>query len=111
MVLRGRVLADRYHAHLLTRPLEVRRTLLYVLNNVRKHLPATTSLARTWVDPYSTAVCFDGWSTPVDLPRWGPGSRPDAVPRAAPRLWLLSTGWRHRHGGLEPGALRGTRPR
>ena len=34
----GRVLAERYHARPLKTPLEVRRALLYVLNNERKHV-------------------------------------------------------------------------
>jgi hypothetical protein len=109
MRLRGRVLADRYHARLLGTPLEVRRALLYVLNNVRKHLPPTTMLPRDWIDPYSTAACFDGWSTCITLPRWGPGGDPELLPRTQPRLWLLHTGWR-RHGALDPGAQPGSRP-
>jgi hypothetical protein len=108
MRLRGRVLADRYHARLLSTPLEVRMALLYVLNNARKHLPETTTLPADWVDPYSTAACFDGWRVRVSVPRWGPGSRPDALPRAEPRLWLLHTGWR-RHGRLDPGTPPGSR--
>jgi hypothetical protein len=110
MKLGGRVLADRYHARLLATPLEVRRALLYVLNNVRKHLPATTTLPRDWVDPYSTAACFDGWRAGIAVPRWGPGSCPDALPRAEPRLWLLRSGWRAR-GRLDPAARPGPRAR
>jgi hypothetical protein len=109
MGLSGRVVADRYHAHVLTTPLEVRRALLYVLNNVRKHLPATTTLPPGWLDPYSTAACFDGWSASIAAPRWGPGSQPDALPRAAPQLWLLRHGWLRR-GRLDPDARPGTRP-
>ena len=36
---RGSVWADRYHAHVLKTPREVRNALVYVLNNVRKHMP------------------------------------------------------------------------
>ena len=35
----GAVWAERYHAHMLTTPGEVRNALVYVLNNFRKHVP------------------------------------------------------------------------
>jgi REP element-mobilizing transposase RayT len=37
MARRGRVIADRWHQHILRTPTEVRRALAYVLNNFRKH--------------------------------------------------------------------------
>jgi putative transposase len=37
MQRRGKVLADRYHAHILRTPTEVRRVRHYLLNNARRH--------------------------------------------------------------------------
>src|SRR6185295_2395854 len=53
---KGRVVAQRYHALVLERPLQVRTAIRYVLQNIRKHMP-------TWVglDPMSSALQFDGW--------------------------------------------------
>ncbi|MEO1483806.1 MAG: hypothetical protein AAFU77_16985, partial [Myxococcota bacterium] len=48
-------------------------------------------LPRTFVDPCSSAAHFDGWKSPPDVPKHDPPTV------AAPRTWLLSTGWRH-HG-------------
>jgi hypothetical protein len=66
MKRRGRVVADRYHARLLATPLELRRALLYVLNNTRRHAAqrgadALAQLPRGWLDPFSSAPVFDGW--------------------------------------------------
>jgi hypothetical protein len=66
----GRVLADRYHAHVLKTPTETRRAVLYVRNNHRRHMAqAGNPLPRGYVDHFSS----DG---------------PDiALP--PPRTWLL----------------------
>jgi hypothetical protein len=53
---RGRVWADRFHARLLRTPREVRNALVYVLNNVRKHIGRVRGM-----DPCSSARWFDGW--------------------------------------------------
>lgn len=85
----GRVLADRYHAHVLRSPREVRNALAYVLRNARKH-----RLEVAGTDPCSSAPWFDGWRERwrevVDRPAW---LRP-------PSTWLLAHGWR-RLGLLE----------
>jgi hypothetical protein len=60
---RGQVLADRYHAHILKTPAEVRNAVHYVLGNLRKHT------GRAGVDAYCSLA------------------RPDLV--VAPRTWLL----------------------
>ena len=63
---RGRVLADRYHAHILRTPSEVRRAVHYVLHNYRKHVVSRGgTLAASYVDPYSSASCEHG----IVLPR------------------------------------------
>lgn len=49
---RGRVLADRYHAHILRTPSEVRNAVRYVRDNHRKH---ARGVAPAFVDPYTSA--------------------------------------------------------
>jgi putative transposase len=46
---KGRVFADRYHAHVLRTPTEVKRAVHYVRNNFAKHVGAR------YVDEYSSA--------------------------------------------------------
>jgi REP element-mobilizing transposase RayT len=111
---RGPVLAERYHSRVLRSPTEVRRALVYVLNNARKH--------GAWIaprpDPYSSGPSFDGWrtgsagahSTPSLGSRVAPLVPPASVQRpppcradgarwsdaavSPPRTWLLTLGWR-----------------
>jgi hypothetical protein len=83
---RGRVWADRYHAHPLRTPREVRNALVYVLNNFRKHVRGARGL-----DPRSSARWFDGWRQRLGRVR-------DHSPVADPRTWLARVGWRR--GGL-----------
>jgi REP element-mobilizing transposase RayT len=83
---RGRVWGDRFHAHLLSRPREVRNALVYVLNNWRKHVPGAHGL-----DPRSSARWFSGWRQRA--PAEG------LSPVAAARTWLASVGWL-RHGRI-----------
>jgi REP element-mobilizing transposase RayT len=96
----GRVLADRYHAHVLRSPREVRNALAYVLENARKH-----RIEMAGPDPCSSAPWFDGWLggdrvalVDIERPHW----------LRAARSWLLAHGWR-RLGLLEPGARPGGR--
>lgn len=86
---RGRVWADRYHARALKTPTEVRRGLVYVLTNWRKHVPRAQGF-----DPCSSAIWFDGWkeaASPLATTR----ARADS-PVARPRTWLAALGWRRR---------------
>jgi REP element-mobilizing transposase RayT len=87
---RGAVFSDRYHARALRTLLEVRRALLYVLQNHRHHARAHPVAQ---LDPLSSAVYFDGFS------RGGPSNRSRDCPVAEPSTWLLRFGWR-RHGLL-----------
>jgi putative transposase len=48
----GKVLADRYHAHILKTPTEVRRVRNYLLTNARKHY------GHIGPDPYTSAVAL-----------------------------------------------------
>ena len=96
---RGAVFSDRYHARILRTPLEVRRALIYVLQNHRRHHTGPGRPSR--FDVFSTAAYFDGFKVPI--PRW-PRSGfvpPVEPPVAPPQTWLLRTGWR-RHGLLAP---------
>ncbi len=93
---KGRVFSDRYHARIITSPLQARRELAYVLNNWRKHGEDRNGVARTWlVDPFSTGAGFMGWRERADAPfAWKLPPAYEAMPVHAPRGWLLRTGWR-----------------
>ena len=99
----GRVLADRYHVHVLRTPREVRNALAYCLLNARRHLAKTgRALSRAArIDPASSGRWFRGWRTPL-----GPADAREPCPVAAPHTWLLRTGWR-RHGLLDPAEIPG----
>ncbi len=117
---RGKVFADRFHSRVLKTPLEVKRVLAYVLGNARRHaIRQGRTKPQRWVDPYSSAVWFDGWRGARGAPMayvafafrgaapLGRGD-PRAGPRgecevAAPRSHVLARGWR-RHGLLDVGA-------
>ncbi len=69
----GRVLADRFHGHVLRTPTEVRRAVAYVHDNHRRHMAQVGKpLAHDYVDEY--------------------GSHGARVPLPTPRTWLLRTG-------------------
>ena len=98
----GDVLADRYHARMLSTPREVHRALRYVLLNSRKHTVGRAS-ARSSVplDPASSARWFDGWK------RWTlPPSNQEPPSVARARTLLLTVGWR-RHGLIDPADVPG----
>jgi REP element-mobilizing transposase RayT len=103
---KGALFADRYHAHALKSPREVRNALAYVLNNARKH--GRKAPAR-WIDHCSSGLLFDGWCTGKFVSDEGPGDLfvDDRPITAAPRTWLLTIGWR-RHGPLRPDELSGS---
>ena len=93
--------ADRYHDHILKTPREVRNALQYVLHNAHHHAAEGRMVSAPHaIDLYSSAPWFTDFVASVtvrgleDIPR----------PIAAPRTWLLGTGWK-RHGLL---ALRTT---
>jgi len=83
----GRVIADRYHTHVLRTPREVRNALAYVLDNASHH-----GIHFAGPDPCSSAAWFDGWKCERDR---GRVSGHSFLLRA--RTWLLAIGWR-RHG-------------
>jgi len=78
---KGTVFADRYHAHPLRTPREVRNALAYVLHNARHH-----GVRVLGIDPFSSGRWFDGWSRKLVFASRGPA--------ATARSWLLRVGWR-----------------
>ncbi len=136
---RGSVFSDRYHSRVLGTPLEVKNALRYVLNNAGRHSAASdrgvrlrgrvcspkTRINPVCLDPYSSAVWFDGWqgtrgippavfgmadarAAPLGCsdPRFLPDARPET---AEARSHLLQSGWR-RHGLIPIAAVPGPRP-
>jgi len=85
---RGRIWGDRYHAHALMTPREVRNGIVYVLLNFRKHLRGPPI-----VDPRSSGIWFEGWTH-------APEGQPPPCPTAVPRTWLASAGWRRAGGSI-----------
>jgi len=82
MQRRGPVFRERYHSHVLRGPTEVARAVAYVLGNYFHHAASWgASIARTEVDPYSSAAEHDKAWTGVD---------PPLVVEA--RTWLLRLG-------------------
>lgn len=81
----GAVFPQRYHAHVLETPREMRNALVYILNNAKKH-GREHGLAwasdRTWVDACSSAAYFDGWAA-------GCGPRGAPMPCRARRVGFL----------------------
>jgi REP element-mobilizing transposase RayT len=93
---RGKVFADRFHAHVLETPAEVRNALAYVLLNHRSHMARIGAPAPVSLDRFSSAATFDGWED---------RHRPDApTVTSSPVSWLLRAGWRRR-GLLSPREL------
>ncbi len=87
---RGKVFADRFHAHVLETPAETRNCLAYVLLNQRSHRArGGKRVGHGMVDPFSSAGSFDGWKE-----RPGQAEAPRVT--SPPRTWLLATGWRRR---------------
>ena len=96
--IRGPVLADRYHLHILRTAREVRNAIAYVLLNARRHLAKLGRRLPTepTLDPASSSRWFDGWV------RRAGAALPPGPPAVAPaRTWLLRIGWR-RHGLVSP---------
>jgi REP element-mobilizing transposase RayT len=89
---KGKVWGDRWHGRELGSPREVRNAIVYVFRNLAKH--GTRMYGDGNVDIMSSATRFAWWSRPLGwpfpVPPW---------PKAAPRTWLLGTGWRTRGGG------------
>jgi hypothetical protein len=82
----GPVFEDRFNAHVLQTPAEVRNALRYVLGNLARHAQDWGErMGGPWVDPYSSAA-----------PRKVRGAQlallPEPPAAARPRTWLLRNG-------------------
>lgn len=78
----GPVFEDRFHAHVLRTPAEVRNALRYVVGNFASHAARRDEPVREgWVDPYSSAA--------VRTPRTAQPSLFDAPAVRPARTWLL----------------------
>lgn len=92
---RGSVFTDRYYARSLKTPREVRNCLAYVLNNWRHHGVDRDRMRDPWkVDPFSSALAFDGWKERPEGKRFKIPPEYDGSWIWLPRTWLLTTGWR-----------------
>jgi hypothetical protein len=93
---RGKVFSDRFFSRAMSKPAETRNSLVYVLNNARRHDAQRGKVRdRWWIDPCSSGRYFDGW---VDCPARPPPDEAEWVV-ARPRCWLLRQGWRKFGGG------------
>jgi len=95
---RGQVFPARFHHAVKRTPNGVRNALHYVLTNARHHAHEVHDrhrLAPGYVDPFSSAPYFDGWSVASRRRVRDPEDEDDA-PVVAPRSWLLTSGWRRR---------------
>jgi REP element-mobilizing transposase RayT len=111
MKRRGPVLCERYHLRVITTPLQARKTLLYVLNNYRRHAAQWgEQLSDEFVDPCSSARAFDGWKR-RPWRRANPSAARDPCPDLPiavhpPESSLLISRWRA-WGPLEPTTIPG----
>ena len=87
----GKVFTDRYHAHHLKTPTEMRNALRYVLFNHAKHAKAAF-----FADVYSSIYEFEDASEFANLrfdrpPAWFAAIRPQL---SVAQSWMQSHGWR-----------------
>ena len=102
---RGQMFADRYDAEIISTPRQTRHALAYVINNWRRHKEDRAPYARSWLlDPYSSAVSFQGWAGHrFDVPETH-----EPLPISRPQGWLLAEGWKI-HGLIRVGEVPGRR--
>jgi REP element-mobilizing transposase RayT len=84
---RGRVVQDRFHAHVLRTPTETRHALLYVLHNGHKHGVPADELV-DGLDTRSSARWSTAWRDHTPDPAPAPVSRP--------RTYMLARLWRQK---------------
>jgi hypothetical protein len=83
----GKVFADRYHAHVLETPREVRNALAYVFRNWKKH---GVRREASEPDELSSARWFQGWR---DYAACAIQKALGCSPIVEARTWLLGVGW------------------
>ena len=90
---RGTVFPDRYHAHQLRTPTEVRHAVSYVLNNWRRHREDLRVPSK--LDPYSSAIMFPEWRELERSPfLYRPPPRYEPLIVWLPRTFLLRSAFR-----------------
>jgi putative transposase len=96
---KGALFAHRYQAKAVTTPTAVRNLVRYVLQN-RKHHYAEKKFSRGWVDAFSSAPWFGGWTGKIYPSGYGQAIvRNELRPTYDAKTWLLAKGWRERGGG------------
>jgi len=88
---RGKVVAERYHLHVLRTVREVRNAIRYVLLNHVKHSAQAGRVGIT-IDPFSSGPWFAHW--PANVKRIRASFVTGPPPLSDPESWLLQTGWR-----------------
>ena len=103
----GSLFRERHHRRALTTPTEVRRVLVYILFNTRKHDVQSGDVGLgilDALDDMSSAPWFTGWdpaSRPSDWliakcrEHW-----PGKAPIHKPTTWLASVGWQRAGGRI-----------
>jgi hypothetical protein len=92
---RGRVFAERYQATPLGSPAEVRAALRAVLLGHIDRAAPRRDRARAAIDPFSSALWFDGWRARVRLDEaWQRRLLTRPRPTAPATLPLLTDGWK-----------------
>ncbi len=96
----GSLFRDRHHRHELRSATEVRRALVYVLFNSRKHdlqRGVTTDHGAPLLDPCSSAAWFEAWHPearpPPDVVRSHRKGDGNERPTSKPETWLARAGW------------------
>lgn len=102
---KGSVFRDRHHRRVLKTPTEVRRVLVYILFNSRKHDPSLLhdEAAVDWIDEASSAMWFEGWAPDARPPPEEVRRKREAIgdsPLATAKTWLARIGWQKGGGPL-----------
>ena len=85
----GKVFAYRYHSTQIKTDRYARNVLAYILNNWRRHREDVRARSTAALDPYSSALSFDGWTCTFTKPKnYAP------LPVVPPRTVLLRHGWK-----------------
>lgn len=95
----GKVFAHRYSAKQIKSRRYARNALAYVLNNWRRHHEDfyENANSKIFLDEYSSAVSFDGWTIKFCKPT----IEYEPLPVSPPQTWLLREGWKQ-HGRIDP---------
>jgi REP element-mobilizing transposase RayT len=96
---KGKVFAYRYSAKQIKSRRYARNAIAYVLNNWRRHHEDfyENAHSKIFLDEYSSAVAFDGWTIKFGKPTF----EYESLPVSPARTWLLREGWKQ-HGRIDP---------